>query len=179
MNVVFDAGPLITACKFEVKGKLVIDHLITGCKILIPPSVEEEVAILGARYMDGMAAGQRIADGKILVISININRWEPHLYGYSLGDGERDCIELCGQEPTVQALVTDDHIAFIAATRLGLKVWMLPDLVVALGSRGKLKSNESGDILEAIRPRYRTGVIEYSIEKLREVEKNAKSSSTN
>ena len=146
---------------------------------MVPPSVEEEVAVLGARYPDGMAAGQRIADGKILVISVNIHRWEPHLHGYALGDGERDCIELCGQEQTVQALVTDDHIAFIAATRLELKVWMLPDLVVALRSREKLKSRESRDILEVIRPRYRAGVIEYSIEKLREVEKNAKSSGTN
>ena len=46
--VVFDAAPLITACKFEVQGVLVIDHLLPKCRIVIAPSVEEEVAILGA-----------------------------------------------------------------------------------------------------------------------------------
>lgn len=46
-TIIFDASPLITACKFKVK-KLVIDHLLPACQIVITPSVEREVAILGA-----------------------------------------------------------------------------------------------------------------------------------
>ena len=175
MNVVFDAGPLITACKFEVEGNLVVDHLLTDCRVLISPSVEEEVAILGARYPDGVAAGERIADGRIQVVRVSARRWDRHLYGYALGDGERDSIELCGQDSKVQALITDDHLAFLAATRLGLGVWMLPDLVVELMSRKLLTSRLARAILEEIRPRYRAGVIEYSLEKVREVEKDAES----
>lgn len=178
MNVVFDAGPLITACKFEVEKKLVIDHLLTDCRVLIPPSVEEEVAIMGAIYPDGVAAGERIADGRIRVVSVSARRWDRHLHEYALGDGERDSIGLCGQEPNVQALVTDDHLAFVTATRLGLAVWMLPDLVIELMSRGLLTSRLARTILEVIRPRYRAGVIEYSLEKLREVKKDAKSGSS-
>jgi hypothetical protein len=49
LTVVFDAAPLITACEFEVQGVLVIDRLLPECRIVIAPSVEEEVAILGAQ----------------------------------------------------------------------------------------------------------------------------------
>jgi len=28
LTIVFDAAPLITACKFEAQGKLVIDHVL-------------------------------------------------------------------------------------------------------------------------------------------------------
>lgn len=173
MNVVFDASPLITACKFEVEGKLVIDYLLRGSGIMISPSVEEEVAILGARYPDGVAAGERIADGKIRVASVSTRQWDRHLDGYAMGDGERDSIELCGQEADVEALVTDDYLAFVTAVRLGLKVWMLPDLLVELVSRGALTGGVAKAIFEMIRPRYRAGVIEHSLEKLREGEQDA------
>lgn len=81
MNVVFDASPLITACKFEVEGKLVIDHLLTCCQIVISPSVEEEVAILGAKYPDGVVAGERIAGGQIQVVNIRARQWDGYLQG--------------------------------------------------------------------------------------------------
>lgn len=145
-----------------------LDHLLTGCEILIPPTVEEEVAVLGARYPDGVAAGERVANGKIQVVSVSARRWDRHLAAYAMGDGERESIELCSQEPNVEALITDDYLAFVAATRLGLKVWMLPDLVVELRGRGLLTGRLARATLEAIRPRYRTGVIEQSLEKLQE-----------
>ena len=31
ITVIFEASPLITACKFKVKKKLVIDHLLSAC----------------------------------------------------------------------------------------------------------------------------------------------------
>ncbi len=65
LTVVFDAGPLITACKFESQGKLVVDYLLSGCRIMIALKVEEEVAVLGAGYPDGVVAGERIAQGVI------------------------------------------------------------------------------------------------------------------
>ncbi len=76
---VFDAGPLITACKFESGGKLVVDHLLSGCSIIIAASVEEEVAVLGAGYPDGVVAGQRIAEGFIRVVPVTSRKWARHL----------------------------------------------------------------------------------------------------
>ncbi len=87
-----------------------------------------------------------------------------------MGDGERDSIELCSQESEAEALVTDDHLAFVVATRVGLKAWMLPDLVVELVDRGKLTGELARAILTAIRARYQVGVVEYSLEKLWEME---------
>jgi len=166
LTVVFDAGPLITACKFEAQGKLVIDHLLSGCYIVIAPSVEEEVAVLGAGYPDGVVAGERIAQDSIRVMPVTDRRWARHLATYALGDGERDSIELCGQVEGVEALVTDDYFAFVAATRLDLKAWMLPDLVVKLARRGSLTVRVAAAILETVRSRYRAGVIEHSLAQL-------------
>jgi len=73
---------------------------------------------------------------------------------------------LCGQVEGVEALVTDDYLAFVAATRLGLKAWMLPDLIVKLVKRGSLTIGVAAAILETVYPRYRTGVIEHSLAQL-------------
>ncbi len=173
LTVVFDAGPLITACKFEVQGKLVIDHLLAGCEIVITPTVEEEVAVLGAGYPDGIAAGERIVRGDIQVVSVVEHKWERHLADYALGDGERDCIKLCGQIAGAESLVTDDYLAFVAASRLGLKAWMLPDLILELAERGGLTVAVAEAILQVIRPRYRVGVIEHSLVRLQEAKGNA------
>jgi hypothetical protein len=65
----------------------------------------------------------------------------------------RHSIELCGQVEEVEALVSDDYLAFVAATRLGLKAWMLPDLVLELTEHGSLTAEAAEAILEVIRPR--------------------------
>jgi hypothetical protein len=85
--------------------------------------------------------------------------------------------ELCGQVEEVEALVTDDYLAFVAATRLGLKTWMLPDLVLELAERGSLPIEVAGAMLEVIRSRYRVGVIEHSLVQLQEVKQDAESRS--
>jgi hypothetical protein len=175
LTVVFDAAPLITACKFAADGTLVIDLLLSGCRIMIASRVEEEVAVLGAGYPDGVVAGERIARGQLQVIPITARRWARHLGAYALGDGERDSIELCGQAEGVEALVTDDYLAFVAATRQSLKAWMLPDLVVELAAREEIPCEAAEAILVAIRPRYRRGIIEHSVTRLQEVKDRAES----
>lgn len=175
LTVVFDAGPLITSCKFESQGKLVVDHLLSGCLIVIAPKVEEEVAVLGGGYPDGVVAGERIAQGTIQVVPVTARKWARHLADYALGDAEKDSIELCGQVEKVESLVTDDYLAFVAATRLGLKAWMLPDLVLELVERRSLPVELADAILGVIRPRYGAGVIEHSLVRLREVKQDAES----
>ncbi len=85
---------------------------------------------------------------------------------------------MCGQVEEVDALVTDDYLAFVTATRLGLKAWMLPDVVLELAERGSLTIEVAEAILEVIRPRYRVGVIEYSLVRLQEVKQDVESRST-
>jgi hypothetical protein len=178
LTVVCDAAPLITACKFVVEGTLIIDHLLSVCRLVIAPRVEEEVAVLGAGYPDGVVAGERIARGELQVIPRAARRWAQHLTAYALGDGERDSIELCGQVEGVEALVTDDYLAFVAATRQSLQAWMLPDLVVELAAREEFACEAAEAILTTIRPRYRRGVIEHSMARLQEVRDRAESRRT-
>lgn len=173
LTVVFDASPLMTACKFELQGQLVIDHLLSGCRRVIAPKVEEEVAVLGASYPDGVAAGERIAWGTLRVVPLAERQWVQHLTAYALGDGEKDAMELCGQVAEVEALVTDDSLAFVTATRLGLQAWMLPDVVLALAERGHVAVEVAEAILAVIRPRYHAGVIEHSVVRWREVKQDA------
>jgi len=83
-------------------------------------------------------------------------------------------IELCGQTEA-EVSVTDDYLAFVVTTRLGLKAGMLPDLVVELAERGGVTVEVAKSIMEVIRPRYRVGMIEHSLVRLQEVKENAES----
>ena len=165
LTVVFDAGSLITACKFEVEGRRVIDHLLPGVQVIISSKVKEEVAVSGARYPDGMAAGERIARGDIQVQSLITPKWSQYLTEYTMGQGELESIELCGQL-TVDALITDDYLAFVASTRLGLRTWMFPDLVVEAANIHAFSPAVARAILNVIRPRYRKGVIAHRLARL-------------
>jgi predicted nucleic acid-binding protein len=103
------------------------------------------------------------------VVLMATRKWARHLAGYALGDGEKDSIELCGQVEDVEALVTDDYLAFVVATRLGLKAWMLPNLVLELTEGGNLTIEVAEAILKMVHPRYHAGVIEHSLVRLQEV----------
>ena len=55
-KLIFDAGPLITACRFVAAGQIVIDHLLAACDITIASSVRDEVVVAGKRYPDAKIA---------------------------------------------------------------------------------------------------------------------------
>jgi hypothetical protein len=76
LTVLFDAASLITASKFAMDGRLIIDYLLAGCRIVIAPRIEEEVAVLGASYADGVAAGERIVRGDIQVVPVAKRQWD-------------------------------------------------------------------------------------------------------
>lgn len=67
-NIVFDAGPLITSCKFEVDGQLVIDYILSGNQINIAETVRDEVVVAGSRFKDAREAGKRILNSEIKVL---------------------------------------------------------------------------------------------------------------
>ena len=84
-------------------------------------------------------------------------KWARHLAGYAMGDGEKDSIALCRQMEEVEAIVTDDYLAFVAATRLAQKAWMLPDMVLEMTECGSMTIEVAEGILNVIRSRYRVG----------------------
>jgi len=43
IRVIFEAGPLITSCKFQVGERPIIDFVLDYCEVMITPSVKREV----------------------------------------------------------------------------------------------------------------------------------------
>ncbi len=117
ISAVFDAAPLITACKFQVEGQLIVDYLLSGCHIHIASKVEAEVAIMGSSYADGLAVAKRIARGEIQVVPVTADHLAQRLSAYALGDGERLSMEVALQMGPEIIFITDDYLAFIAASR--------------------------------------------------------------
>lgn len=92
-HYIFDSGPLITACKFSVAGRLVVDHILDRCQMTVSASVDNEVSIAGNRYPDARAAQQRITNAQIAVVMPpTVPDLEWLMMPYGLGNGERDSI---------------------------------------------------------------------------------------
>ncbi len=169
-KAIFDAGPLITACRFAVQGRLVLDHLLDECQIAIPPSVQTEVMVAGRRFPDAQEAQQRVSTGEIQVVT------PPSLSGntpaildlYELGDGERDAILLTYHAKWLDALlVMDDYLGYMVSDRLGVRKLFLLDLILQMVREGDTSRALATEIVKAIRPRYALGCVEHTLLLLR------------
>ena len=50
IRVIFEAGPLITSCRFQVGERPIIDFVLDFCEVIITPSVKRDVIEKGFRY---------------------------------------------------------------------------------------------------------------------------------
>jgi hypothetical protein len=168
-KLIFDAGPLITTCKFSVAGRLVIDHLLDHCAIAVAESVRAEVVVAGASYPDAQAAQQRLDQGQITALAPPAAPdLEELLAPYSLGDGERDSILLSERAELREAtLVIDDHLAYLVSDRLGRQKRFLLDVIADLANAGTLDRGVAADIVRAIRSRYPPAFVEHTLLLLR------------
>jgi len=163
-RLIFDAGPLITACKFSVAGRLVIDHILDHCPLAVAASVRDEVVLAGARYPDAHVAQQRIEREQIAVLVPKPGSGREALIApYNLGDGERDSILLAGDAHLSEAvLVVDDHLAYLVCDRLGQRKRFLLDTIVDLVDAGMLDKSLAMDMVETIRTRYSPAFVEHT-----------------
>ena len=168
-KLILDAGPLIAVCKFNVAGRLVVDHILDHYEIIVAASVYAEVVIAGASYPDAQAARQRIDAGQIVVLPPPADpALEILLVPYGLGDGEKDSILLTRHSDLRDAtLVVDDHLAYLVSDRLGLRKRFLLDIIVDLASAGKLDEGLAVNMVHAIRTRYPPAFVEHSLLLLR------------
>lgn len=164
-KLVLDAGPLITACKFSVGNRLVIDHLLDHCEIAIADSVRDEVVIAGANYPDAEAAQIRLDQGRIVALSPPfLPDLEEVLALYRLGDGERDTILLSERANLKDAtLVIDDHLAYLVSDRLEREQRFLLDVITNLCTTGAIDRRVAVGIVEAIRSRYPPAFVEHTL----------------
>jgi len=167
---VFDAGPLITACKSEVNGKAVIDYLAPVTPIAVAPSVQREVTAAGSRYPDAAVANARIRAGKIAVESPVPN---PELASvlalYGLGAGECESVLLASHKATLDpttALVVDDVLAYVVCDRLKVNKLLFLDFLVALAQEGLLSVADARAIARAVQRRYPKGFVDHTLRML-------------
>lgn len=166
MKVVFESGPLITACKYFTEHRPVIDIILGSCEILIAPSVKKEVIDEGKAYPDGIVAGERLSQGKLIVKEVD-SLQERILRTYKLGEGEIESILLFKSlKGEADFLTIDDNLAYIVSDRMGLKKIFLLDLVLKLTKIGNIRKETAKEIIEVVRPRYSKGFIEHSFELL-------------
>ena len=168
-DLLFDAGPLITSCKFSAKDRPIIDHILSCSRVAIATSVRDEVVIAGARYPDARTAQQRIEQGRIVVFSPPENPYLAKLIAvYGLGNGERDTILLADRsELQAPVLVVDDHLAYLVSDRLGKQKRFLLDVIIDLVNARKLDAKLALEIVEAIRTRYPPAFVEHTMLSLR------------
>ncbi|MEA3349223.1 MAG: hypothetical protein U9Q82_01225 [Chloroflexota bacterium] len=164
-KLIFDAGPLITVCKFSISERLVVDYLLERCEIAIATSVRNEVVLAGARYPDAQAAKSRIDDGQISILSPPSNpALESLIDVYDLGDGERDSILLGGDSDLHDAtLVIDDHLAYLVSDRLKQLKRFLLDVIVDLVNNDELNKKLAIQIIHAIQTRYPRAFVEHTL----------------
>ena len=175
IRVIFEAGPLITSCKFQVGERPIIDFVLDYCEVMITPSVKREVIDEGFRYPDAVLAGQRVKQGKI-VVEGPLSVWDTVLRAYKLGDGEIESIRLFQESRGgVDYLVIDDNLAYIVSDRMGLRKVFFLDLILELVKRSRLDGDTAREMIEEVRPRYSEGFIEHSLEilEIREEGKHA------
>jgi predicted nucleic acid-binding protein len=165
---IFDAGPLITVCRFTVRRRLVIDHLLVHCQIVVPQAVQREVIVVGERYTDAQEAKRRITAGAIKVAKPipAPTSLEKALRLYELGEGEYQSILLAYQMGA--CLVIDDYLGYLVSDRLGIQKRFLLDLLVRLTEEARLDQSLACEIADAVRPRYTRAMVEHTLLMLRE-----------
>jgi len=167
IRVIFEAGPLITSCRFHVGERPIIDFVLEFCEIIITPSVKREVIDEGFRYPDAVLAGQRVKQGKIKVKG-PLSAWDRILKAYKLGDGEIESILLLQESKSrIDYLVIDDNLAYIVSDRMGLRKIFFLDLISELVKRNRLDMDLAREIIKEVKPRYSEGFIEHSFEILK------------
>ena len=70
---------------------------------------------------------------------------------------------------TFDFLVTDDLRTHLVATRMGIPVLILPDLIVELARRGRLTADQALRIIEVSQTRYSEGILAHTKAKLEEL----------
>ena len=164
-ELILDAGPLITLCKFGVTDLLLIDHLLHRCGITIAAAVRDEVIVAGTRYPDAQAAQQRIEREQIKVLHPPAARQlQTLLVPYGLGRGEQDSILLTEHTDLQHAtLVIDDHLAYLVSDRLGRRKRFLLDVIADLVETKQLNVELAVEMTQAIRSRYPSAFVEHTM----------------
>jgi hypothetical protein len=168
-ELVFDASSLITATRFEVKGRPILDYILNKYHVVIPEAVKVEVVDEGLRggYPDAVILNERVNAAKITVLAAVAHPdLEVVLTDYGLEKGDRALLQICRARDKHLWAVTDDRLLYIVLNRFGLRPCFLPDVLEWLVAE-KIWTLALGETaLQAIQSRYRLGFIRHSLERM-------------
>jgi hypothetical protein len=169
-GLIFDASSLIAATRFEVGKQPIIDYILNDLKVVIPEEVKVEVVDQGLvrGYSDAVLLDQRVKAAAIEVTASKTTHpiLETILHEYGLEDGDRAIVRICREISDYEWVVVDDRLLYIVLNRFGLRPSFLPDVIEWLVTENKWKQSLAESVLQTIRPRYRSGFITHSLERL-------------
>ena len=164
LKLLFDSCSLITASKFKLQDRLVLDYILKISEIHIPEEVRNETTRLRDKYADAREIEKRINRGDIKVHKVKSQqKFEAELEHYKIDPGEKEAILLYLYENSFDFLIVDDHLAFIVCNRFGVKARFFLDLIVHFTNMGMLERDTAFGIIEAVRTRYAEGFVTHSI----------------
>lgn len=158
--IVFDSPALITCCSFELGGTPVIHHILDACHVVVAGAVSDEVTLDYVKYPDAALAKRFIGEGTIELQEIVLPP-DNVLERYKLGKGEKESIGLAIEHDF--PLVTDDRLALVVASRMGIDQMLFLDLVVTLVEEKRLERDLARKIVRTIASRYAPGFVEHTL----------------
>lgn len=172
-KLIFDASSLITAAQFGIGRQLVIGFIADYAQVIIPEGVKAEAVDLGlqAGYSDALELDRLIKAGAITVEKAQPAdpSFETVVAAYDVEPGDVEILRLCRHTSAFDYVVVDDRLLYLILHRFAMRPIFLPDLIVAMTREGIITEDIGGQLLGAIRSRYRTGFIEHSLQMLKGV----------
>jgi len=166
-KLIFDASSLITAAQFNVRGQLIIEFITDWAQIVIPEGVKTEAVDLGLRagYPDALELERLIRSRRIIVEKAPAAdpAFETVMAAYEIEPGDVEILRLCRKTLDYDNVVVDDRLLYLILHRFNMHPIFLPDLIVAIVRDGAITNEIGEQMLNVIRPRYRSGFIEHSL----------------
>ncbi|PKO24195.1 MAG: hypothetical protein CVU38_00120 [Chloroflexi bacterium HGW-Chloroflexi-1] len=170
-QLIFDASALIAAAKTTVQGWLLPDDVLTYAQVVVPPTIKQETVDqgVGQGYADAHELDARITSHQISVSPISLVEpvFDRVVSAYGVERGDKEVLKLCRQTSVYEHVIVDDRLLYIILHRFEMRPWFLPDLVVEMVRQRFMPSERGEKALIALKPRYRAGFIEHSVEQLK------------
>lgn len=164
LHLIFDSCSLITAAKFSVDNRLILDVILEIAEISIPEEIRLETTKELTKYKDAKEIQTRIADGKIIVKQV---LWDKNIFknleDYNIDLGEKEAILLYLENKDFDFLVVDDFLAAIICSRFKINHFLLLDLIVHCVNSKLIDPELAIKIVNSIRSRYHIGFVNHTL----------------
>lgn len=169
-TLLLDTSPLITLCGFQSQRKSIVEYILPHYDLILVQTVADE-ATANLAHPDTALIARLLKSREIKTVPVPTSPLANIIDAYTkLGQGERDTFRLALTMPFA-TLILDDFLAFVVASRFGLKPILLLDFVVSLVERGEISKQIGLEITSAVSARYSRPFVDHTRYKLNEASK--------